>query len=93
MAASPLSESLATLLKSKSMQVENIKIVVDNAALPNGDLVGQALEAMIMVDAQKADLLGLSCMCAMIPDMFDNGTTAVSTALMTKTPSTMRARR
>jgi hypothetical protein len=94
MNASPLSESLATLLKSKSIQVENINIVVDNAVSPNGDLVGQALEAIIMIDAPNAatDILGLSCICE-IPDMFDNDTTAVSAALMTKTPSTLRPRR
>jgi hypothetical protein len=72
MTASPLSKALETLLRSKSIQVKDIKIVVDNAVPPSGDLVDQALEAIILVDFPKGetDLLGISCMCV-IPDVFD----------------------
>jgi len=65
MKASPLGNSLRTLLRDRSVNMKDIDIVVDNAVRPTHELVDQVLEHVIMVDAQRSKniMLGLSCTC------------------------------
>ena len=64
-----LASCLNDIFTKKSISIENMNIVVDNAMLPTRSLVAQAVESIVLEDSPRGrdgttiDQLGLSCRC------------------------------
>jgi hypothetical protein len=58
----------------KSLSVDDMKIVVDNAVIPTKELVAQAVESIVLEDYPRnsIDQLGLSCMCVLDESEYDS---------------------